>query len=636
MNGRVRARAVWAGAFLAVASGLVHHGGVAAQHIAEARRDLGVVVPAAYALRLATDPTAFRLPNGLFGVGADGTIERAAALGTKGMLVLPALFADSPEPQVSTATMQRLLFDGPAPRGTLTEAYLEMSRGKLRVEGKVLPWVRTSLTRAQVVGAEAGLGDDAKLGAYLLETLVAADTVVDFGDYDNDGPDGVPDSGDDDGYVDAIAFEFLEVAASCGGPGIWPHMWGIAAQNGDQPFRSNDMGAAGTPIRVDAYIIQSAVDCGGANPQDAGTIGHEFGHILGLPDYYHPTANGAEGRRWVLGCWELMAAGSWGCGPHGSTRGPFGPTHMSARSKAWLGWLDFVTVGEVWDEDFVLDPVQTSGQALRIHLDASGREYLLVEYRTQEGFDAQIPAEGVLVYHLDNQGALRPTPGSGTPYFLSLVEQDDNRGLVRNTFEGGNRGEAGDAWGVSGSTQELHLDTKPSLARNAGGASTVTIHEITVKDGKARIRLSTAASPRVIAPAQALSVTQVTPFERRLRIAGGAMPYLVSGSVPTGVTLSAEGDDAVLRGWVTGAGGFQMTLRITDARGASSPDLVVAGSATAWTAGEERLLQPFLRSGATPLSTLELAHLDRQGNGNGRYDVGDLRAFLERQKAPGG
>lgn len=609
--------------------------GALAQHIAQPRPGSGVAVPAAYARRLSADPRAFTLPNGLFRVDADGSVLRAAALGTKGMLVIPALFSDSPEPQVSSATVQRLLFDGPAPRGTLTEAYLEMSRGKLRVEGRVHPWVRTSLTRAEVVGAEAGLGEDARLRDYLLEALGAADAGVDFGLYDSDGPDGLPDSGDDDGYVDALAFEFIEVSASCGGPGIWPHMWGIAAQNDERPFASNDVGASGSAIKVDAYIVQSAVDCEGANPQDAATIAHEFGHILGLPDYYHPTANGAEGRRWVLGCWELMAAGSWGCGPHGSTRAPFGPTHMSARSKQVLGWLDWVTVGDVWDEEVVLDPVERSGQALRIRLDSADREYLLVEYRVREGFDDEIPAEGVLIYHLDLQGALRPNPESSTPYFLSLVEQDDNRGLVRNTFEGGNRGEAGDAWGVGGATQEFHLGTKPSLVRDVGGASTVTFHEIVVKDGKAKLRLSTAPTPRLIAPEQVLQIVQVTPFERRLRIAGGAMPYQLSGALPAGVTVAAEGDDALLRGWVTGTGSLPLSLRVTDSRGTSSPELALSLSATAWTAGEDRLLQPFLRSSATPLTSLELAHLDALGNANGRYDVGDLRAFLRRQGTAG-
>ncbi len=119
---------------------------------------------------------------------------------------------------------------------------------------------------------------------------------------------------------------------------------------------------------------------------------------------------GAAGRRWVLGCWELMAAGSWGCGPVTESRDPFGPTHMSARTKNVLGWVDYVEEGSVREHEIFLDPIQESGQALRIPLDPAGNEALILEYRTKTGFDSQIPAEGVLIYHQDILGipATRP------------------------------------------------------------------------------------------------------------------------------------------------------------------------------------------------------------------------------------
>ena len=37
---------------------------------------------------------------------------------------------------------------------------------------------------------------------FIHDILVRADSSVDWRQYDNDGPDGIPDSGDDDGYVD--------------------------------------------------------------------------------------------------------------------------------------------------------------------------------------------------------------------------------------------------------------------------------------------------------------------------------------------------------------------------------------------------------------------------------------------------
>ncbi len=602
-----------------------------AQDIETAARMRGIPLPTAYYERVARDPRAFTLPNGLFTVDADGVAQPAFGIqGTKRVAVVPALFSDSPEPHVSSEQIQRAIFDGPASRGTLTEAYLEMSRGALTVSGEVSPWVRTAITRSEVVGESDGLGADARVGEFLVQALALADPDIDFGLYDNDGPDGIPNSGDDNGLVDAIAFEFIEIAASCGGPGIWPHLWGISPQNDGQPYLSDDQAPNGEPIRIDAYIVQSAVDCGGVEVQDAATIAHEFGHVLGLPDYYHPTAaGGADGRRWVLGCWELMAAGSWGCGPVGSTREPFGPTHMSARSKAALDWLSYVTIPpDARDLTVELDPVQASGQALRIALDDSGREYLLVEYRSQTGFDAQLPADGVMIYHQDFQGAFRPDPASTTPYFMSVVEQDDNDGLVRNSYEGGNRGEATDAWGVDGLDRKLNGLTSPSTLRHDGTASTVAFHSLVVEAGRARLRLSTARTPQIATPTGPIQVTRIAEFERRLLITGGAMPYAVEATLPDGMSAAAEEDDLVLTGSVDATGPFELELRVIDDRGSISPQLSVPMSVGEWTVGEDRLLQQFLASHAEPLGTAELSYLDFVGNRNGRYDVGDLRAWL--------
>lgn len=459
--------------------------------VAQAR---GIQLPQAYYDRVAADPTAFTLPNGLFRTGADGLRLARAVSGTHQLLVVPALFADSEEPHISRDMIQQSLFDGPAERGTVTEAYLEMSRGALTLTGAVTPWVRTSIDMFDAVGTGNGLGDDGDLGPYFLEALELADDAVDYGQYDNDGPDGVPNSGDDDGIVDAMTFEFLEVAGSCGGTSIWPHRWGISGWTGGIPFTSTDPRTGGGFIQIDGYIVQSVTDCGGVRVQDANVIAHEYGHVLGLPDYYHPMDNtGAAGRRWVLGCWELMAAGSWGCGPWEDSRDPFGPTHMSARTKYVLGWVDYFEVGLVEDHEVYLDPIQASGKALRIPLDADGMEFLILEYRTQAGFDAQIPAEGVLIYHQDEQGQLRPAPNSGVSYFLSLVEQDGSDGLQRNSYAGGDRGVPGDAWGVGGVSRPYDFNTVPSLRTHDGGATAVVIHEIAVENGRARIRLSTAA-----------------------------------------------------------------------------------------------------------------------------------------------
>ncbi|RMH23542.1 MAG: M6 family metalloprotease domain-containing protein [Gemmatimonadetes bacterium] len=624
-----------AGALLCAAALAAGVGSAAAQALHDIEgvaRARGIELPDAYRRLVERHPGMFdevRVWRGRAGPAA--APGRAAVSGRFNLIVLPALFADSEEPIFSASEIQQVLFDGPS--GTLRRFYLEASGGRLEVVGTVAPWVRTSLTMAEVVGTGFGIGDDARTGEYLAEAIALADSAIDYRLYDNDGPDGIPDSGDDDGVVDAMVFEFQEVAASCGGPAIWPHRTALRFWLGE-PVETQDMGANG-PIRVDNYIIQGSTDCSGQVLQTANTVTHEFGHILGLPDIYH-AIDGIEpqNRRWILGCWAIMAAGSWGCNDGGS-RGlnAFGPTGMSPWSRDQLGWETWIEAGDVVEAEFVLPPASTSQAALRVPLDDTGVEELVFEYRPAIGeFDSFLPSSGVLIYHLDAAGVFRPQRGSPTPYRISLLEADGRTDLQRTALNGGNRGEASDAWGILGRTGPLTNATTPGTRRHQGGLpSTVTVHEVRVEDGVARVRLTTTRTPTLPSGAALPDATRLNPYEGRVALIGGGPPYTVSfADAPPVGGLTVAGDDAgiVITGAPDAEGTFTLELSVTDVYGnpgAVSLPLTVGP----FTMTRERLVQPFvLFNGATPLSEAEKSALDDLGNADGVFDIGDARAWL--------
>ncbi|NIN13404.1 MAG: M6 family metalloprotease domain-containing protein [Gemmatimonadales bacterium] len=524
---------------LGAATGLISTlaSSAAAQDIEVTAQMAGRTLPPAYYELVRQRPDFFEISRGWI-ARANRAAEAGAAVGdTLPLVVIQALFADSPEPTFSSQDVQRVLFDGPSDDGTVSDFYSEASGGRFGIRGQALPWVRTSVTLAAAVGSSYGLGSDAETGVYLVQALGAVDSAIDFGQFDNDGPDGVPNSGDDDGNVDAVAFQFLEVSASCGGPGIWPHRSRISNRT-DTPYVTDDLRPSGAPILVDDYIVQSTVRCDGVRIQSAGTIAHELGHVLGLPDLYD-AADGIlpERRRWVIGCWSLMAAGSWGCGTANRTEWRR-PTHLGPWEKIRLGWLaDEQVVDDVQGREFILEPIITSGRALRIPL--SETEYFLVEYRKQMGFDLDLPSSGVLIYHIDDERPIRPCRECEKIYQVALVEADGNDGLVRTFLQGGNRGEPGDAFGALGPAR-FSNSTTPSTRLNSGGNSAVTLYDITVDDNVARVTLST-----------------------------------------TAIAFN-------------------------------------------------RLVERFLQNGADPLAPQEEEYLDSVGNRNGRYDVGDLRAYLKR------
>lgn len=602
-------------------------GELAAQDVVDVGKRYGVDVPAAYYAQVAAQPALYEFERALLNrVGPD----RTSAFGEVGLPVILGLFADSPaEPHVSPEEVQQALFDGPSDYGTMTESYLEMSRGALTVRGEVFGWARSSLTMSQVVGTDRSFGPDNRVGEYLVELLTEVDPGVDFAAFDNDGPDGIANSGDDDGYVDVVTFEYLEVSASCGGPSIWPHRSTLSGRAG-APFKTDDVGIDGDTIYVQDYITQGATDCSGQNVQDAGVITHEFGHALGFPDWYHwiDSSLGPYGRRWVMGCWALMAAGSWGCGPVVDERAPFGPTHMLGYSKERLGWLEYTEVDEVWNETFVLRPAEVDGRVLRVQLDEVGDEFLIAEYRGLVGFDHQLPAAGVLLYKHDENAALRPAPTSDDPYFLTMLERDADASLRRMAAEGGSRGEPGDAWGVGGASSRLTAEDPPYLRLADGGWTSVQVHEVYAEGDSARIVISTGRTPRLIQPEAPFEVERIRTFTRGVRIAGGYGPYEPLGDLPEGFSLSVDRDAVVLIGSVRDATPRSYEVAVVDARGSASPPVTIEVAGTGpWSVELGNLLQRFLQAG-DPLSPGEASYLDSVGNDNGRYDVGDLRKWL--------
>jgi len=500
----------------------------------------GIELPQAYYETITRNPDFFAPQGGWIARSRSAAAIGVPVTGDMPLLALLTLFSDSPQPSIDDDDLRRVLFSGPAATGTLREFYAEASGGRLNIAGDAYPWQRTSVTLAEAVGNNFALGTDSHIGDHLLEALTALDASVDFGAFDNDGADNVPNSGDDDGVVDAFAVYFLEVAASCGGPGPWPHFSTISARTGSA-FASDDVRPGGGTVRVDPYFIQSAVACDGQSLAGVTTIAHELGHLLNLPDLYHPVDGiQPQQRRWVVGCWSLMAAGSWGCGDVFTGPPSVRPTHPGAWEKQRLGWLDEVQqVSGVGLEQISLPPVQTSGKILEVPMGPDER--LLIENRSRIGFDQDLPAAGVLIYRVNETLPFRPDRTAPRAYRVQLLEADGDSALVETRAEGGNRGVAGDAWGAAGSGTLTNL-TDPSTRSDAGlGAeSDVNIFRITYVGGEATLLISTA---------------------------------------PLDI---------------------------------------------------QRLLGPLLGERSDDLTEEEKAFLDGRNNADGRYDVGDLRAYLQR------
>jgi len=123
------------------------------------------------------------------------------------VLLVHARFQDEASIDRPPPAWSAQLFD-PDHAGSLTHFYLTMSFGQLLIEGGPLARRYSS----DYPAAHYVSHDPAEMGSFgqfAREVLAKVDRDVDLRLYDDDGPDGVPDSGDDDGYVDYVFINML-------------------------------------------------------------------------------------------------------------------------------------------------------------------------------------------------------------------------------------------------------------------------------------------------------------------------------------------------------------------------------------------------------------------------------------------
>jgi M6 family metalloprotease-like protein len=382
--------------------------------------------------------------------------------GTRTMAVLPMLYKNSAQEPVSVADLQRNLFDGPVLTGTLTDYFREVSYRTFTVTGIVQPWHKVKEDDTYYEGADQN-GEACKglCSAALIQEAVRAlvavnDSRIDFTQLDNDGPDGRPNSGDDNGAVDFLLILQPEHGGECFADDRNIHSHHSVL---DQPIATGDTGLRGTPIMVNSYVVAGALACGGNTAAPIGMIAHEIGHALDLPDLYD--TRDENGKSSGIGEWGLMGLGAWG----GDGDSPERPSHMSVWEKARLGWVQPSTV-LANQASARLRPIEQWPEAFRINIDAF--RYYLIEYRRPLGFDDRLPGSGLLVWEVNEFGLIEKirtntVNGNELRQGLELVEAD----LATPLDDEINPADLGDMFRGSANVRRFDRSTDPRARRGA-------------------------------------------------------------------------------------------------------------------------------------------------------------------------
>lgn len=288
--------------------------------------------------------------------------------------------------------------------GSVKDYFKAASNGQFSPQFDVVgPYTLTS-TMAYYGANDPDTDEDVKPAYMIVDACKAANNAgLDFTQYDTDN----------DGYIDNVFVYYAGYNEAEWGHAntIWPHRWSVF-RKGDYSDYNYD-GTAQSIVfdgkTVYDYACTSELKgSSGSNMCGIGTFTHEFGHVIGLPDYYHTVAD-----KTTLDDWSIMDAGAY------LNEGRTPPTY-SAYDRFFLGWLTPHQLSTPSDKTlFPLSQskvllLSNSKQAYLLAAashnlvgdNPSPKEFYIMEYRKKTGWDTYLPAEGLLFWHIDyNQTA---------------------------------------------------------------------------------------------------------------------------------------------------------------------------------------------------------------------------------------
>jgi immune inhibitor A len=411
-------------------------------------------------------------------------------------------------------------YDGPdVPKDrTMQNAYKESSYGKVNLvslEETDYAWVELPRGASYYLDQEGKYAEngtyvlgnangDAHIGEFVRDTLKAADAGIDFSKYaveDEEGNLEVPNV--------FIVHEGTGAEFSSDPAQIWSHKWNVLSalyygkyyetgkpadvyegmSQGAWINKTIEESMTYDEVIVNNYNVQPEIggNVAGFNaatkgyddasksgpfPAQTGVYAHEFGHALGLPDFYD-TVYTSEG----VGNYSMMAGGSWMRYPNEPAYSGNSPTHFDPFSKIFLGWANPIEVKPESAVQEITIPAINSATAdngiVKMEVPGSnGTEYFLFENIQQDGFNKGLVRQGenshgLMAWHVDENiinlyqtAGFRPnnvenwmnkrfqynqsqTASDGTVvthYGLSVLQADGKYDLEKNA----NRGDAGD------------------------------------------------------------------------------------------------------------------------------------------------------------------------------------------------
>ena len=266
--------------------------------------------------------------------------------------------------------------------GSAKEYFDDQFGGLMEFEFHVSDIVTLSRNRTYY-GSNDSDGNDKSPAEMIAEACRLADDEIDFSLYDDDK----------DGKVDNVFVFFAgeDEAEGADEECIWSHAWYIFS-------------GAGIKLELDGTVIDRYActsELTRAYDQEGnvhkfisgiGTFCHEYAHTLGLPDFYDTDYEESGGI--AAGLWtktSLMDGGNYN--NLGNT-----PPYFNAIERIIAGISEPAVLEKTGT--YTMDPVNMTGASYMIPTD-DGNRFILLECRSNKGWDRFIGGSGMLAYMID-------------------------------------------------------------------------------------------------------------------------------------------------------------------------------------------------------------------------------------------
>lgn len=227
---------------------------------------------------------------------------------------------------------------------------------------------------------------DAVIEACILANSQYSD--LNFKDYDSDN----------DGYVDFVYVIYAGKgeADSNDENTIWPHNYSIQDIVKYPDYTKYTKAQTKIDgVYLDNYAMSSELS--GSSLGGIGTLCHEFGHVIGLPDFYETSYGNNYKNAVTPNDWDIMDGGSYNEDGHC-------PPNYSPWEKYFFGWHTPVNLGNEGQlleliangkEGYAAYQISTSGTQIGA---TQSTECYYIENRQQQGWDTGLPSHGMLIW----------------------------------------------------------------------------------------------------------------------------------------------------------------------------------------------------------------------------------------------